>query len=102
MMSVFSIFRFALAHKLVHTRLPLAPSIKTSPPAPQLSYPKPPLSLCFFGFLQPVRLFAYEVVREWLPRNKLLAEQDLEKQHSHTEILIQKCADVFSKLFYTL
>lgn len=50
MTSMFSIFRFALAHKLIHSRLPLAPSIKTSQPAPQHPYPKPQLSLFFFFF----------------------------------------------------
>lgn len=82
-MAVFSIFRFALAHKLRRHRAPLAhQSRHLHPPAPS------------FDSFSPVSPFEYEVALGWLPENKLLGEQGLAKLFTRVGILIEEYAQL--------
>lgn len=82
-MAAFSIFRFALAHKLSRHRVPLAH---------QSRHLHPPSSSTDSS--SPVSPFEYEVALGWLPQNKPLGEHGLAKLFTRVGILIEEYAQL--------
>lgn len=83
MMAAFSIFRFALAHKLCRHLVPLPH---------QSRHLQPPL--LSFDSSSPVSPFEFEVALGWLPQNKPLGEQGLAKLFTRVGILIEEYAEL--------
>lgn len=96
MMAAFSIFRFALAHKLSRHAMPLAHQSRHL-------HPPHPLS---FDSSSPVSLFEFVVALGWLPQNKPVGEQGLAKLFTSVGILIEEyaqlsCANGRDNLFHS-
>ena len=83
---MFSIFRFALAHKLSCRCVPLAHQSRHLHPQPSRLQPHNSFSL--------VSPFEYEVALGWLPENKLLGEQDPAKLFTRVGILTEQYAQL--------
>lgn len=82
-MAAFSIFRFALAHKLSRHSVPLAHQSRHLHLSPISS-----------DSSSPVSPFEYELALGWLPQNKPLGEQGLAKLFTHVGILIEEYAEL--------
>lgn len=91
-MAAFSIFRFALAHKLSRHRVPLAHQSRRPPHHHHHHTTPASSSSSSSDSSSPVSPFEYEVALGWLPQNKPLGEHGLAKLFTRVGILIEEYA----------